>query len=132
MKERWCSLLSIQFDPNKAIYAQIVDYYYQFICSGELTPGEKLPSVRETAQTLQVNPNTVSRAYQEMDRDELTFSKRGQGTFVTEDLRKITALKETLAKAQVEALISYMKKLGYSSEEMIDSLKQTVKEMDES
>lgn len=132
MRERRRSLLSIQFDPNKAIYAQIVDYYYQLICSGELTPGEKLPSVRDTAQTLQVNPNTVSRAYQEMDRDELTFSKRGQGTFVTEDLLKIKDLKESLASAQVEALITYMKKLGFSNEEMMVSVKRSLKELEES
>ncbi|GAF23235.1 MULTISPECIES: GntR family transcriptional regulator [Shouchella] len=121
--------MSIQFDPNKAIYAQIVDSFYQQICSAELMPGEKLPSVRETAQTLKVNPNTVSRAYQEMDRDQVTYSKRGQGTFVTEDLAIIRTLKEALAKKQLTELVHYMRKLGYTDETMIEALTKIVKEV---
>ncbi|RXZ79922.1 GntR family transcriptional regulator [Paenibacillaceae bacterium] len=122
----------MQFDPNKAIYAQIADYYYQQICSGELAPGEKLPSVRDTAQRLQVNPNTVSRAYLEMDREKITFSKRGQGTFVTMDMEDIQGLKKSLAADQMQALIKYMKRLGFSEDEMVDSLKRSLKEMKDS
>lgn len=122
----------MQFDPNKAIYAQIADYYYQRICSGELIPGDKLPSVRETAQLLQVNPNTVSRAYMEMDREQVTFSKRGQGTFVTTDMDIITDLKESLAGTQMHALITYMRKLGFSDEAIIDALKRSLREAGES
>ena len=121
--------MSIQFEPNKAIYAQIVDSFYQQICSAELAPGNKLPSVRETAQNLKVNPNTVSRAYQEMDRAEVTFSKRGQGTFVTEDLARIRSLKEALAQKQLNELVKYMRKLGYDDETMIEALTKTVKEV---
>ncbi|AIC93860.1 GntR family transcriptional regulator [Shouchella lehensis] len=121
--------MSIQFDPNKAIYAQIVDSFYQQICSSELMPGEKLPSVRETAQMLKVNPNTVSRAYQEMDRDKVTFSKRGQGTFVTEDHTIIRALKEALAKKQLTELVHYMRNLGYTDETMIEALTKTIREV---
>ncbi|MCM3550104.1 GntR family transcriptional regulator [Shouchella clausii] len=120
---------SMQFDPNKAIYTQIAEYYYQQICSGELAPGDKLPSVRETAQRLQVNPNTVSRAYLEMDREQITFSKRGQGTFVTTDLTVIKQLKETLADAQMQALITFMRKLGFSNQEISASLERSLKEM---
>ncbi|SDB82000.1 GntR family transcriptional regulator [Shouchella lonarensis] len=120
--------MSVQFDPTKAIYAQIADYYYQQICSCALAPGEKLPSVRETAQKLQVNPNTVSRSYLEMDRDGVTFSKRGQGTFVTTDLTVIANLKKTLAKKQMEDCVAYLRKLGYNNEDMVHALKQLLQE----
>ncbi|WP_059102879.1 GntR family transcriptional regulator [Shouchella shacheensis] len=118
--------MSGNFDASKAIYVQIADYYYQKICSGELAPGEKLPSVRETAQRLQVNPNTASRSYLEMDRDGVTFSKRGQGTFVTTDVQTIKKLKQSLASEQMSALIAYLKKLGYSNEEMVEELKHAL------
>lgn len=94
-----------------------------------MAPGDKLPSVRETAQRLQVNPNTVSRAYLEMDREQITFSKRGQGTFVTTDLTVIKQLKETLADAQMQALITFMRKLGFSNQEISASLERSLKEM---
>ncbi|EZH64743.1 GntR family transcriptional regulator [Bacillaceae bacterium JMAK1] len=121
----------MQFDPNKAIYVQIVDSFYQRICSEELAPGDKLPSIRDTAHLFKVNPNTVSRAYQEMDREEITFSKRGQGTFVTEDLKKIQLLKEAIAQKQLNELVLYMRKLGYTDETIVEALKKTVKELKE-
>ncbi len=68
----------------------------------------------------------------EMDREQITFSKRGQGTFVTTDMDVITDLKESLADAQMHALITYMKKLGFSDEAIVDSLKRSLKEVRES
>jgi DNA-binding transcriptional regulator YhcF (GntR family) len=114
--------VTIEFDPSKPIYRQIADYYYQKISNGELRPGDKLPSVRETAQSLRVNPNTASRSYLEMDREGVTFTKRGQGTFVTEDEEVVRELRVQLAQSHIQELIDYLHKLGFSDNQIKDQL----------
>lgn len=114
--------MTIEFDPSKPIYRQIADYYYQKISSGELRPGDKLPSVRETAQSLRVNPNTASRSYLEMDREGVTFTKRGHGTFVTEDEEVVRELRVQLAQSHIKELIDYLYKLGFSNKQIKDQL----------
>ena len=114
--------MTIEFDPSKPIYRQIADYYYQKISNGELRPGDKLPSVRETAQSLRVNPNTASRSYLEMDREGITFTKRGQGTFVTEDEEVVRKLRVQLAQSHIQELIDYLHKLGFSDNQIKDQL----------
>ncbi len=68
----------MQFDPNKAIYAQIADYYYQQICSGELIPGDKLPSVRETAQLYKLIQIQFQERIWKWIANKLPFQKGGK------------------------------------------------------
>ena len=77
--------MDINFDPNIPIYIQVIDKIKKDIITGRLRGGDKLPSVRELSQDLKVNPNTVQRSYQELEREAITFSKRGMGTYVVED-----------------------------------------------
>ncbi|HHW99476.1 MAG TPA: GntR family transcriptional regulator, partial [Firmicutes bacterium] len=65
------------------IYVQLQNQVKQAIAGGVLAPGEQLPSVRELAGRLAVNPNTIARAYQELEREGLIETLRGRGTFVT-------------------------------------------------
>ena len=74
--------------------------------------GTKLPSVRDLAQRLKINPNTVMRAYQELDRDHLTETRRGQGTFITSDPETVSHLKKSLACEAVKTFVSAMEQLG--------------------
>lgn len=83
-----------EFHSSQPIYLQIMERVCQQIVRKELAPGEKLPSVREMALTFGVNPNTIQRTYQELERMEVALAKRGQGTFVTEDTAKLMNLKE--------------------------------------
>ncbi|MCA0398722.1 MAG: GntR family transcriptional regulator [Bacteroidetes bacterium] len=76
----------MQFDNNgSSIYLQIVDYICDRILLGELQKEDKLPSVRELAVQLEVNPNTVARAYEQLKIQQLVFDKRGIGYFVSPD-----------------------------------------------
>ena len=68
--------MRIEFNSNLPIYLQIMNYIKRKIVSGELNGGDKLPSVRELSQELTVNPNTVQRTYQELERDNLTYTKQ--------------------------------------------------------
>ncbi|UCZ51564.1 GntR family transcriptional regulator [Bacillus shivajii] len=118
--------MALQFDNDRPIYIQLMEHIYGKICRSEWKPGEKLPSVRETAIEAGVNPNTVSRAYMEMERESVVESKRGQGTFVTEDGKVIESLKITTAEKQINAFLLAMGKIGLSKEETVELVKKQI------
>jgi len=74
----------VDFKSNDAIYLQIADYINEHILLGKWSINEKVPSVRELAAHLQVNPNTVMRTYEHLQQQGIVFNKRGIGFFVTE------------------------------------------------
>jgi len=114
----------MEFNNNIPIYLQIIDNIKQDIVVGKLKTGQKIPSVRELAGILKVNPNTMQRAYQELDREKITFTKRGMGTYVTEEEKIIRTLKEEIYKKIILDFIEGMNKLGFSNKEMINALKE--------
>jgi len=84
----------------------------------QLSMGEKLPSVRDMAGELKVNPNTVQRAYQELEREEMVFTQRGMGTFVTKDKDKIDTVRDELASRLVQQFVEGMFGLGFEEEQI--------------
>ena len=76
-------LITINNTSHRPIYLQIVDEVRRAIAMGSLQPEDPLPSVRQTAVDLRVNPNTVSQAYRELERAGVVHVRRGRGTFVT-------------------------------------------------
>jgi GntR family transcriptional regulator len=72
----------MEFKDNEAIYLQIAGYVSELILRGKWPPDSKIPSVRELAGTLQVNPNTVMRTYELLQSQEVVYNKRGIGFFV--------------------------------------------------
>lgn len=110
----------MDFNNSLPIYIQIMDYIKRKIVINELKAGDKLPSVREIAQDLKVNPNTIQRSYSELEREGIVFTQRGLGTFITEDTKRINQLKGNLATKVLEKFISDMKSLGYTKDEIID------------
>lgn len=118
MKEINVNNMSFQLDLSQPLYEQIVNQVRSAIAKGEIALGEKIPSVRELAQALQVNPNTVMRAYQELDRDQLIETRRGQGTFITTSQERVESVRKNLAKQAINEFLEKMKSLGISSEEV--------------
>jgi len=110
------------FDNSKPIYMQIIDKINQQIIRGEIMSGHKLPSVREMAVQMGVNPNTIQRTYSELERMEIVETRRGQGTFVTENTSLIEELKLRLQMDIIEAFVLNMKELGFTEEEMLSGL----------
>ena len=90
------------FRSDLPIYTQLVDRIKQDIVSGVLPPGEKLNSVRDLAAEAGVNPNTMQRALQELERDGLLYTQRTSGRYVTDDIATIQRCKEHLAKEQID------------------------------
>ena len=112
------------FSSDQPIYAQLRRSLMAAIVTGEYAPGQRLPSVREIALDAGVNPNTVQRALAELERDELVFSQRTSGRFVTEDPERIRSLRETMAKEKAADFIREMQKLGIERREAIALLEK--------
>lgn len=108
----------MEFDNNLPIYIQIMDYIKRQIAVGELKEGEKLPSVRQMSMKLKVNPNTIQRSYQELEREDLLYTQRGMGTFVKEDSTLISKVKSDMAANLIKDFIEDMKSLGFTSQDI--------------
>lgn len=107
------------FDENIPIYLQIMDLIKQRICAGQIVMGDKLPSVRDMAVELRVNPNTIQRAYQELEREGMVFTQRGMGTFVTEDKDRINSVRNELAGRLVQQFVDGMIGLGFQKQQIL-------------
>lgn len=119
----------MKFESNLPIYVQIVDLIKRQIVTSELKEGDKLPSVRDIATELKVNPNTIQRSYQELERKNLVFTQRGMGTFVTEDENIIDELKNSMAVNIINDFILNMKSIGYKPEDIKELINKKLKEV---
>ncbi|WP_090795235.1 GntR family transcriptional regulator [Paenibacillus sp. GP183] len=104
--------LRFRIDFSQPIYEQILDQVRSAIAKGEIGLGDRMPSVRELAQELRINPNTVMRAYQELERDGLTEKRRGQGTYVTSSAERVRSFRTDLATKYIDAFMAQMESLG--------------------
>ena len=115
--------MKIIFNDKKPIFRQIVDYIKAEVISGSLLPGSKLPSVRDMAVDIDVNPNTIHRVYQLLESEGIAYTERGLGTFISRDDSLISRLREEMANKIVIEYYEEMQKIGINQSEMIDYLK---------
>ena len=107
----------MHFDSNRPIWLQVMGDLEISIVTGRRQPGEKLPGGRDLAQAYGINPNTAVRVYQELEKGGLCETRRGLGTFVTEDAARIAALRTELARQAVQDFTNRLSTLGVSREE---------------
>jgi GntR family transcriptional regulator len=111
------------------VYLQLKEQILHAISRGHAKPGDQLPTVREVAVDLTINPNTVNRAYADLEHDGVLETQRGRGTFVAEHHRKVdaaaqaTRLKDIARKALGEA-----RAFGFSSGELLKSIARVGRE----
>ena len=108
-----------QLQENMPIYMQIMQKVREAIASGELAPGARVASVRELAGAFAVNPNTMQRALNELEREGLLVSERTSGRFVTKDSAQIDAMRRQLAEEAATRFRREMQTLGFSEAEML-------------
>ena len=119
------------FDDNMPIYTQLV-YQIKFaIVSGELSPGERMAGVRDLAADAGVNPNTMQRAFAELERLELIRTQRTAGRTVTEDIARIEREKRRLAQAGIDAFWQALAQLGYDRAQALELLRQDLQQAKE-
>ncbi len=111
-------MFSLNPRDTKPIYLQIKEQYIRFITSGVLGAGEKLPSVRQLASQLSINPNTLQRAYAELETEGYCYSQAGRGSFVAAASAWDTSRRDALT-AQLQASAAELRTLGVTDAELI-------------
>ncbi len=106
-------------DSSKPIYVQLVEQISMRIVSGYYAPGMWLPTVRDLAAQVAVNPNTVQKAFAELEKSGLVTVQRTNGRTVTENTELIERMREKMAHSQVENFAKQMKDLGYTKEQIM-------------
>jgi len=114
----------MDFDPARPIYQQIIDNFKKMMIRGELRQGDKIPSQREYAEMSKTNPNTVQRAYRELENLNLVETLRGQGTFVSIHPEQLESIRDEMASAVLGSCIIEMRSLGFNDKEVRDRLEQ--------
>ena len=109
-----------ELDSDRPIYAQLLERIQMQIVSGQYPPGGKLPSVRELAMEAAVNPNTMQKAFAELERSGLIVTQRTNGRLVTEDETLILKIRQGLAEEHVKEFISKMEELGFTGSEIVE------------
>ncbi|HUG18802.1 MAG TPA: GntR family transcriptional regulator [Planctomycetaceae bacterium] len=119
----------IATSDREPIYRQLATQIREGIARGRLRCGDKLPSVRELSRTLVVNPNTIARAYTELERDGVLNTRQGKGVFIAELASELTksARKRRLTD-QVDALLTEAVHLGYSQTDLSDLVAERSKQ----
>ena len=110
-------MISLNYRDSRPIYEQIRDGLRKLIVTGAMQPDEKLPSVRALAQQLSINPNTIQRAYNELESEGYIYSVPGKGSFASGDTGAEERRKQELL-AQLRELTAELKSLGVSGEEL--------------
>ena len=116
-------MIQINYRDPRPIYEQLRDGFRQLILTGVLEPNEKLPSVRELAASLAINPNTIQRAYRELEAEGCIFSVPGRGSFVCKTDAAMLARRAALS-AQLQQTAGELRALGMRTEEILSLIKE--------
>lgn len=123
----------VNLDPQDArpLYLQIMDEVRRAIVVGTLRAEDPLPSVRELAGELVVNPRTVSQAYQELEREGVIYVRRGQGTFVAPTVRRGAGERRSLAMAVAKRALLEARRNGVGADELVAMIQKLAAKEDE-
>ena len=116
--------MEFTFDNNIPIYIQLLEYLKIYLISGVFKTGDKLPSVRDFANTFKVNPNTMQKALSELEDMKLIYTERTNGKYVTKDEKLIEKLKDEYALTLAKSYFEGMKKIGLGKADSIKYLER--------
>ena len=117
-------IVDYNFDNERPIYIQLVEMIRIDIVSGKFKKGQKLPSVRELALMMKVNPNTMQKALVELENEKLIYTERTNGKYVTEDKELIENAKKELAQEKVNDYLKSMQDIGINYDSAIRYLQE--------
>ncbi len=115
----------MEWQNNKAIYLQVIELFKRDVILGKYKPKDKIPSVREYAFQLGINPNTIVKVYDILSKEGFIESQSTNGFFITENEELLKKLKPELANKYCEDFINQMKNIGYTKEEVIRLLEES-------
>ena len=122
--------MGLDFDPARPIYLQIIEAVKKRTAQGVYRAGDRLPSVREMAAEMGVNPNTLSRAYMELEREGFITTRRGEGSSITGSSERIDSERRALARSARDPFISEVRGLALSREQIEALMREILEEVD--
>ena len=111
-------MIQLDYGDHRPIYEQIKDKVKELIISGVLNENDKIPSVRELASSLAINPNTIQKAYRDLETEGYIYSVRAKGSFVSPQKNVVRKTDTDKFVSQYRALVEKMKFLGIKKEEL--------------
>ncbi len=120
-------MIILDYQDRRPIYEQIVEKFQALILSGALPPKSQLPSVRRLAMDLSINPNTIQRAYAQLEQEGFVYPVKGRGNFVSPDLEPASRKREILFR-ELKELIEKGMTYGITMEEFLRYVEEQFKE----
>jgi len=116
--------MSFLINNREPVYLQVVRYFKEQIATGKLTGGQEIPSRRELASLLKINPNTAQKAYKEMEEHGLIYTERNFPSRITTDENVLSTVREELIQEAVDAFILAVKPIQVPVDELVDIVKK--------
>lgn len=113
---------------NIPLYQQIIVIVKQKIVSGEYQPGHKLPSIREMALEYEVTPNTIQRALQALEQEQIIFTERTNGKYVTQNKHQLCALRNEILRSHITGMLFALRLHGFSDDEIRNEIEKELKQ----
>ena len=120
-------MIVLDYQDRRPLYEQVEEKFRNLILNGALEPGSRMPSVRQLAMELSINPNTIQRAYMQLEQEGLIYPVKGKGNFIadSEEVRKISIISYT---KELQDLIRKGKAIGVEEEDLIYIIRECYKE----
>lgn len=120
--------MKVNVNTRAPVYIQVMRYFKEKIATGELEPGEEIPSRRQLAQQMKINPNTVQRAYKEMEEQDLIYTEGNLPSRITKDETVLKAVREELVLEAVHTFISSVRSINVPLDEALSLVKKNYEE----
>lgn len=117
-------MFQLDYMDHSPLYEQIKEKIKALIISGALKPDEKVPSVRELAQSLTINPNTIHKAYKELETEGYIYSVRAKGNFVTPIYNKINQARKDNLLLELDKLVAELAYMNIPKEQLISTIEE--------
>ena len=122
-------MITLDYSDSRPIYEQIVEKYKLLILKGVLAPDEQMPSVRNLAMEISTNPNTVQKAFAELERQGFIYAVKGRGNFVAANPALLTERKKQIAR-QIAEKMQEATSIGIPRAEMLKAVEEAEQEME--
>ncbi len=119
-------MIIIDYKDRRPIYEQVMERFEELILKGVLEPGSQIPSVRNLAMELSINPNTIQRAYMELERQGYIYTVKGRGSFISDSDHLVEIKKAELIET-FDSLIKEARVLGVSQDILLDRVNEGYK-----
>ncbi|SHG54482.1 GntR family transcriptional regulator [Ornithinibacillus halophilus] len=116
--------MNVTFNKRDPVYVQVIRYFKEQIATGNFEPGQEIPSRRELANKMKINPNTAQRAYKEMEEQGLIYTERNLPSRITRDEQVLQSVRDELILEAVGSFVTSVKSINVPLEEVLDLVKK--------